>query len=269
MTDCPKVYTPKSKSCSGCPLQKICSQKKQERKEIKLPDNLKILLVMSGKGGVGKSTMTVNIAKEMSKTKKVCVLDLDISGPSLPRITSTKDIVTKDLPVKISENFFCASSWYLNTPLIENLEDKYKVIEQLFDVDFSTFDYLVMDTPPGIGDEHLFLRMFPASKIDVILVTSNRIISLNDFKRQLNFIKKVNWNIWGAIINMSGFFCSCGKEFGTENEETLQKYFSEEGISLLGKIPLNQKISKNSDFGIIDPPSEIKTIVASFLLKKE
>jgi len=221
----------------------------------------RVLLVLSGKGGVGKSTVAANIAVALAgKGYAVGLLDIDIHGPSIPGMLNLagSNIFTNDtrmLPVEFAQNLKVMSIGFL-TPndrdaVIWRGPMKYGVIKQfLAEVDWGALDYLVVDSPPGTGDEPLSIAQMVASKARAVVVTTPQKVSLDDVGRCVTFCRKLDLPIAGIIENMSGFECPhCGQRvdlFDSGGGETLAK---EMNVPFLGKIPIDPEIVGGGDTG--------------------
>lgn len=218
------------------------------------------LLVFSGKGGVGKSTVSANLALAIAnKGKKVGLLDVDIHGPNLPKMlgvekknmgASTKGIKA----VRVNDNLQLVSMSYLlhdpNLPVIWRGPMKMKAIEQfLGDVDWGELDWLVIDSPPGTGDEPLSVaQLIPAS--GAVIVTTPQEVSVMDSRKAVAFARKLNLKILGIIENMSGMACPhCGEKIDLFKEGGGFKAALDLGIPFLGKIPLDPQIVILGDEG--------------------
>jgi ATP-binding protein involved in chromosome partitioning len=233
------------------------------------PQVKNFLMVSSGKGGVGKSTTSVNIAVSLAKMgKKVGLLDADIYGPNVPRMLGVSDIKpevngNKVLPIKAYgiEMMSMGSLMEEGQSLIWRGAMIMKAIEQfLRDILWSELDVLVIDMPPGTGDAQLTL----AQSVPVtagLTVTTPQSVSLDDSRRSLDMFKKLNIPIAGVIENMSGFIApDTGVEydiFGKGTSEPMAKEFDTEIIS---EIPIEPAIRTGGDEGkpvsFVAPESE-------------
>ncbi|NQU08238.1 MAG: Mrp/NBP35 family ATP-binding protein, partial [Candidatus Abyssubacteria bacterium] len=236
------------------------------------------ILVLSGKGGVGKSTVAANLAVALAtRGKKVGLLDVDIHGPSIPRILGL-DGFSAELaapqapqaggqagpshdsallqPVSAMENLGVMSMGFL----LENREAaviwrgpmKYNVIKQfLKDVNWGDLDYLVVDSPPGTGDEPLSVAQLLGSPSHAVIVTTPQELSLSDVRRCITFCREVQISLLGIVENMSGFICPhCGKSTDIFKTGGGQKLAEEMRISFLSRIPIEPRIVETSDTGI-------------------
>ncbi|MBF0398894.1 MAG: Mrp/NBP35 family ATP-binding protein, partial [Desulfobacterales bacterium] len=218
------------------------------------------LLVMSGKGGVGKTSVSVNLSIALSnKGFKVGLIDVDIHGPDILRMLglSGKMEINEDkklIPISYSENLKVVSI----EALISNREDaiiwrgpmKNSAIKQFIgDVEWGELDYLIIDSPPGTGDEPLTVAQ-NISDAKAIIVTTPQEIALADVRKSINFCKIVKMEILGLVENMSGFICPhCNNDvqlFGTGGGE---KTAFEANIKFLGRIPFDPNIVKCGDSG--------------------
>lgn len=226
----------------------------------------KALLVMSGKGGVGKSTVTSQLAISYAlKGLKVGVVDVDICGPSQARMLGVEGSIivqTEDgwKPVKVREDLelYVMSMAFLtnnkDTAVIWRGPKKHFMIDKfLNDVAWGHIDVLVVDTPPGTSDEHIsLLEVLGKAQIPVkaVLVTTPQIISCNDVRREINLCKRAQIDIVGIIENMSGYVCThckeCTKIFSSQGGESLCKMTNS---TFLGSIPIDQDLCRCTEEG--------------------
>jgi ATP-binding protein involved in chromosome partitioning len=219
----------------------------------------KIIAIGSGKGGVGKSTFTSNLAVTLAgKGYKVGIIDADIYGPSLPMIFGKRDekprsnSERKIIPVEAHGIKFMSFGFFINEndPVIWRGPMLGGVLNQfLFDVDWSGTDYLLIDLPPGTGD--IQLSMIQNAHVDgAIVISTPQDIALLDAKKGLEMFKKLNLPIVGMVENMASFICSdCGKEHHIFGRGGVTKAVDELNVSLLGQIPLEIELRTGSDKG--------------------
>lgn len=263
----------KSSACAGCPNQKICASgapKQQDPgvKEVKwrLASVKHKIIVLSGKGGVGKSTVTSTLAYgfALDPAKQVGVLDIDICGPSVPKILGVEGEQVHQSgsgwsPVYVDDNLSVMSIGFLlqsdTDAVIWRGPRKNGLIKQfLKDVDWGDLDYLVIDTPPGTSDEHLSLVQYLAeTSVDgAIIVTTPQEVALLDVRKEIDFCKKVNLPIIGIVQNMSYFICPKCKHQSQPFPPTTggaQALADEYGLKLLGCLPLDPRLGKCCDEG--------------------
>ncbi len=219
----------------------------------------KIIAIGSGKGGVGKSTFTANLAVALSKQgKKVGIIDADIYGPSQPMIFGKRaekpmaNSERKILPVESYGIKFMSFGFFINEqePVIWRGPMLGGVLNQfLFDTDWSGVDYLLIDLPPGTGD--IQLSMIQNAHVDGgIIISTPQDIALLDAKKLLEMFKKMNLPVVGMIENMSSFICTnCNTEHHIFGEGGVVKAAEEIGVDLLGQIPLEIELRTGSDKG--------------------
>lgn len=219
------------------------------------------IMVMSGKGGVGKSTIAVNIAVGLSlQDFMVGLLDLDLHGPSIPQMLGARDLKLSRRPdgrlgaIKYSPNLKFLSIEPLlpseDSAVIWRGPIKISAIKQFIgDIDWGELDYLIIDAPPGTGDEPLTIaKTIPDAY--ALIVTTPQEVSLIDVKKSIRFCQKVKMRILGIVENMSGFICPhCGKPVDLFKRGGGQRLAEEMGIRFLGKIPVDPRIVDTGDRG--------------------
>jgi len=234
----------------------------QEIKE-KLKEFKNKILVMSGKGGVGKSTVAAYLAVGLAKKGfQVGLMDVDLHGPSIPRLLGLKgEIVSspglkKGIPLSYLPNMQVMSIEALlgdkDTATIWRGPLKIGVIKQFInDIAWSSSDYLIIDCPPGTGDEPLTIaQTIPDTK--ALIVTTPQEISLSDVRKSINFCHQVNMNIIGLIENMSGLTCPyCGKTIDLFKTDGGMITAKKAGLTLLGSLPLEPEIVIEGDIGSV------------------
>ena len=241
-------------------------------KFLKIPKFAKyVILVASGKGGVGKSTFAINLALTFQYFKlKVGLLDADIYGPSLPKLLNTyykpKIEKKKILPIEVN-GLKTISIGYLIPEETANVwrgPMVIKAVTQLLrDVAWGDLDVLIIDTPPGTGDVQLTI----SQKIDVdgaIIITTPQELSLIDVKRGINMFRKVNLPILGLVENMSYYICKeCEKKHYIFGKQTSHKLSNDYNIELLGELPISENLI--SEYNIEHPM--IKQKKSDFIFK--
>ncbi len=218
-------------------------------------------LIMSGKGGVGKTSVTVNIAFALANLGyKVGIMDVDIHGPDIPRMLGLDGMLGLNndkqlVPIKYSENITAVSieslSQKKDDAIIWRGPIKHSVIRQFIgDVMWGDLDYLLIDAPPGTGDEPLSVAQ-TITGAKAVIVTTPQEVSLADVRKSINFCKVVKMDIFGLVENMSGYKCShCGEVmdlFGTGGGEKTAK---DAEIPFLGKIPFDPDMVSCGDEGV-------------------
>ncbi len=218
-------------------------------------------IVMSGKGGVGKTSVSVNLSIALAgKGYKVGIMDVDLHGPDVPRMLGLEGMLTlnqnqKLTPMSYSENLQAVSV----ESLTQNKDDaiiwrgpiKHSAIRQFIaDVAWGELDFLIIDSPPGTGDEPLSVAQ-TIKDAKAIIVTTPQEVALADIRKSINFCKTVKMGIFGLIENMSGFTCpNCGEKidlFGTGGGE---KTADAMGVTFLGKIPFDLNVVTCGDTGV-------------------
>jgi len=219
------------------------------------------ILVMSGKGGVGKTSVSVNLALALAKKGfQVGIMDVDIHGPDVPRMLGLKGMLGSGagrrlMPITYSQNLKAVSI----ESLISNKDDaiiwrgpmKHSIIRQFIsDVEWGDLDYLIIDSPPGTGDEPLSVAQTIPDAM-AIIVTTPQEVSLADVRKSINFCKTVKIKILGLIENMSEYICPhCGKSIALFGSGGGKKTSGLMNIEFLGKIPFDSRLVAAGDAGV-------------------
>lgn len=247
-------------SCSAAKKEKVKSDHDAlVAKSLKKIKNK--LIVMSGKGGVGKTSVSVNLSIALAgKGYKVGIMDVDLHGPDVPRMLGLEGMLglnqnQKLTPMRYSENLGAVSveSLTLNKDdaIIWRGPIKHSAIRQFIaDVEWGELDFLIIDSPPGTGDEPLSVAQ-TIKDAKAIIVTTPQEVALADIRKSINFCKTVKMGIFGLIENMSGFTCpNCGEKidlFGTGGGERTADAM---GVTFLGKIPFDLNVVSCGDTGV-------------------
>jgi len=220
------------------------------------------ILVMSGKGGVGKSTVATNVAFALSeKGFKVGLMDVDIHGPNIPKMLGIEwgQVGGKEgnlQPVYYSPNLKVMSIGFFlreeSDAVIWRGPLKMNLIKQFIrDVDWGKLDYLIADSPPGTGDEPLSVCQLIEKADGALIVTTPQEVALTDIRKAVTFCRKVNMPILGIIENMSGFVCPhCGKRTDLFKRGGGKRIAEEMGVPFLGSIPIDPSVVEACDEGI-------------------
>lgn len=276
-SDCPGLNSEqagKTSACQGCPNQSTCASGLPPAKDpsvLLVAERLKsvksVILVLSGKGGVGKSTVSAQLAYMLARSpdKQIGLLDIDICGPSQPHLMNMRSeevhtsasgwspVFHDDFPnlAVMSIGFLIGSS---NEPVIWRGPRKNGLIKQfLTDVDWGSLDHLIIDCPPGTSDEHLSIVTFlsdVASKAAIIVTTPHE-LSLLDVRKEIGFCIKTGIQIIGLVDNMNGFLCNtCGATSVLfDNSDAVEQTCAEFGLRKLVSVPISQNLSKVTQVG--------------------
>lgn len=258
-------------ACETC-SDSSCSaarQKKDESKE-EYADRRKLqatlcriqhkIVVLSGKGGVGKSTVAVNLATSLMLSGfRVGLLDVDIHGPSVPTMLGLEKESLRGgpdglLPVELGNMKIMSIGFILQNPddaLIWRGPMKMGVIKQfLTDVDWGDLDYLIVDAPPGTGDEPLSLCQLIQPLDGAVIVTTPQRVAAVDVRKSISFCRQVKVPVLGVIENMSGFVCpKCGEITQIFPAGGGKKIAADMKVPFLGTIPMDPGIAQSGDTG--------------------
>ncbi|MFH1932476.1 MAG: iron-sulfur cluster carrier protein MrpORP [Pseudomonadota bacterium] len=241
-------------------------QDKHQQQDIEIKERLRHIknkiLVMSGKGGVGKSSVAAYLSVALAKKGfKVGLMDVDLHGPSIPRLLGLKGTIGtatqsgKAHPVKYLPNMEVISI----EPLMGENKDmatiwrgplKIGVIRQFIaDIEWMDLDYMIIDSPPGTGDEPLTVaQTIPDAR--ALIVTTPQEISLADVRKSINFCRQVHMEILGIVENMSGLKCPhCGKMIDIFKTHGGMLTAKKEGLKLLGSLPFEPEVVSSGDAG--------------------
>lgn len=219
------------------------------------------ILVLSGKGGVGKSTVSVNLAASLALAgKKVGLLDIDIHGPSIPTLLHLegRSVEGDDdgiIPIDYSDHLKVMSIGFLmqadQEAIIWRGPMKHSVIKQFLTyVNWGELDYLVVDSPPGTGDEPLSIAQFMAQDAQAVIVTTPQEVALADVRKSVHFCRKLSLPIMGIVENMSGFVCPhCNKTSEVFKSGGGQELATGMEVPFMGRIPLEPGVVLSSDDG--------------------
>eukprot|EP01113_Clastostelium_recurvatum_P001913 TRINITY_DN10787_c0_g1_i4.p1 TRINITY_DN10787_c0_g1~~TRINITY_DN10787_c0_g1_i4.p1 ORF type:complete len:282 (-),score=64.53 TRINITY_DN10787_c0_g1_i4:14-859(-) len=225
-----------------------------------------IILVLSGKGGVGKSTVSSQLAMCLAAAgKRVGLLDVDLCGPSIPRLLGVENKAVHNasagwVPVytDASQRLAVMSIQFLlgerDAPVVWRGPKKVSIINRFVDeVCWGELDYLIIDTPPGTSDEHMAIceHVKKYNPDGAVIVTTPQQVSLEDVRKEITFCRKVELPILGVVENMSGYVCphcsECTNIFSSEGGRLLAE---ETGISFLGKIPIDPSLGMCGENGL-------------------
>ncbi len=252
--------------CEGCPSAQQCDSSKKTPEAKGLPPKAQIdvdhvVLVLSGKGGVGKSTVAVNLSFALSAHGfDVGVLDLDIHGPNVPKMLGLQGHQLTTLgkmiqPVKVTGNLSVVSMAFLlpdiSTPVIWRGPMKMSAISQfLSEVDWGHLDFLVVDLPPGTGDEALSIIQLAPNVRGAVIVTTPQEVATMDAMKAVKFVEKLGIPVLGIVENMSGMICPhCKQEINLFGKGGGEKIAQELNVPYLGSIPLDPSMREAGDEG--------------------
>ncbi len=253
-------------SCSSCSSSDSCSaEDKQKQEEKVLQDRLANIkhriVVMSGKGGVGKSTVAVSLAVTLANQgHKVGLLDADIHGPNLPimlglgnkRLQASEDGI---IPEPVTENLAVVSMAFLldnpDNPVVWRGPLKHTVIRQFVaDVQWGKLDYLIIDLPPGTGDEPLSVAQVIKPMDGSVIVTTPQDVALLDSRKSVVFSQQIEVPVLGIVENMSGFSCPhCNEAIDLFKQGGGRKAAEDLKVTFLGAVPLDPQVVIQGDAG--------------------
>ncbi len=253
-------------SCSSCSGSDSCSaEEKQKQEERVLQSRLtKInhrIAVMSGKGGVGKSTVAVSLAVTLANQgHKVGLLDADIHGPNLPKMLGLENKRLQAgadgiVPEPVMENLTVVSMAFLlenpDNPVVWRGPLKHTVIRQFVaDVQWGELDFLIIDLPPGTGDEPLSVADVIKPMDGSVIVTTPQDVALLDSRKSVVFSQQIEVPVLGIVENMSGFNCPhCGEAIDLFKQGGGRKAAEDLKVPFLGAVPLDPQVVVQGDAG--------------------
>ncbi len=278
-----------AKGCQGCEGQAVCSASRDEPRDDVLARRMGAirhkLLVLSGKGGVGKSSVAVQLAGELALSgKRVGLLDLDLCGPSLAQMlgVGTAHVTSSDagwMPVKppgfggrlsvMSVAFLLSSS---ESAVIWRGPRKHATIMSfLKEVYWSKLDWLVIDTPPGTSDEHLTVVTALRDVAEgAVLVTTPSAVAHSMLRKELDFCDKLRLPVVGIVENMKGYLCPCCSEVQTlfpphAGEDGVEQFAVGRGLRYLGSVPMDVAVGHAADEGRYVSSAAMQAVTARIL----
>ena len=265
-----------SKDGKKQPLKGPALDPKKAKIMAALKDIKHVIIIASGKGGVGKTTVAINIAVSLAKRGyTVGILDADITGPNVPKMLGLEgqrpdynEELKKIIPIKSEDGVKVISMEFL----LEKSDDaviwrgplKMGAINQFIaDVKWDHLDYLIIDLPPGTSDEPLSIAQLIPRADGVVIVTTPQEVALLDVKKSINFVKKVGLSVIGIVENMSGFLCPhCNQEVNIFSKGGGKNAAKELNLPFLGAIPLDPGIVPLADAGKPIVSSDLKSNAA-------
>ncbi|SLM30603.1 conserved hypothetical protein [Desulfamplus magnetovallimortis] len=253
----------KNKS-AGCPSQNQQARQQQQQEEMIKKSLSRIkhkIFVLSGKGGVGKSSVSANLAASLAeKGYMTGLMDVDLHGPSIAQMMGMKDLLDvssdqKLLPKKIGDNLKVVSIQALmqdkDQAIIWRGPAKTGMIKQFIgSVEWGDLDFLVIDAPPGTGDEPIsVVQTIPEAK--AVIVTTPQEVALADVRKSISFCKTVKMETLGIVENMGAFKCPhCNEVIELFKSGGGSMTAKKEGLKFLGSIPFDTAVVKSGDEGV-------------------
>jgi ATP-binding protein involved in chromosome partitioning len=252
--------------CSSCSSSTGCDQNQKEAKEQemlkkRMADIRHKFLVISGKGGVGKSSVAVNLAATLAaQGNKVGILDADIHGPNIPKMLGVDDqkpLSGDDgvMPIAVTDNLRVMSiAFFLNSTedaVIWRGPMKHSLIKQfLGEVVWGKLDYLIIDLPPGTGDEALSVSHVLKEVDGAVVVTTPQDVALLDSRKSITFCREIKIPCIGVVENMSGLYCPhCNEMIDLFKSGGGERIAQEMKVPFLGRIPLDPEMVMSTDDG--------------------
>lgn len=229
------------------------------------------IMVMSGKGGVGKSTVAANLAASLAQRGyDVGLLDGDIHGPTIPKMFGIGDLKPEVgeaglIPVSVSSNLKVMSIGFFldnkDTPVIWRGPAKMGAIKQFLEqVSWGKLDFLIIDLPPGTGDEPLSIAQLIPDCDGAVLVTTPQDVALLSVRKSINFVNTVKIPIIGLVENMSGIICPhCNEKIDVFGSGAVSRAALDFDIPVLGRLPIEPDIAAKGDSGNVFSDTEGKS----------
>jgi len=257
----------KDATCDTCSLSSSCSQQEkeahtQERLKSKLSHIKHRVMVMSGKGGVGKSSVATNLAVALSQDGLyVGILDADIHGPNIPKMLGIESRQVEGsgkgmIPVEVFPNLKVISMAFFigdrDNPVVWRGPLKHNAISQfLGEVEWGPLDFLVIDLPPGTGDEPLSVAHLIKNVDGSVIVTTPQDVALLDSRKAVTFSRMLSIPVIGIVENMSGLICPhCHKEISLFKKGGGEKAARDLKVPFLGRIPIDPEMVTDCDRGM-------------------
>ena len=246
----------------GCSQMEDDSRRQQDELEVRMLLIRHKLLVLSGKGGVGKSTVAVNLATALADAgRRVGLLDVDLHGPSVPGLLGLEYAPRPGraggiAPAKVSENLWATSIQFFlpegDAAVIWRGPRKYSAIrEMLAGVDWGHLDCLVVDAPPGTGDEALALVELLGPNTGAVIVSTPQRVAVTDVRKALGFCATLDLPMLGVIENMSGFVCPhCGETTDIFMNGGAEVMAADAGVPFLGRVPVDPAVVQAGERGV-------------------
>jgi Mrp family chromosome partitioning ATPase len=255
------------KACGACSSAEACDSQTQERHleellQSRLARIKHRIAVMSGKGGVGKTTVAVNLAVALaSRGKSVGILDADVHGPNIPKMLGLSGQYARGgenglEPVTSASNVKVMSMAFMlpneDTPVVWRGPVKHTVFKQfLAEVDWGDLDYLIVDLPPGTGDEPLSIAQLLGKPLWAVIVTTPQDVALLDSRKSVVFAHTLEMNTLGIVENMSGLLCPhCGETINLFKTGGGERSSRDLQVPFLGSIPIEPSVVTGGDAGI-------------------
>ncbi|HII01880.1 TPA: Mrp/NBP35 family ATP-binding protein [Methanosarcinaceae archaeon] len=245
------------------PLESLSKKPEEPKIVVNLRRIKRKIMVMSGKGGVGKSTIAANLAAGLAlRGYRVGLLDCDIHGPTVPTIfglESSRPEVNEQgiIPVRVFSNLSVMSVGFLlenkDSPVIWRGPAKMGAIEQfLEEVYWGELDFLIIDLPPGTGDEPLSVAQLIPNCDGSVIVTTPQDVALVSVRKSINFSSKLNVPVIGIVDNMNGLVCPhCGEMINVFGSGGVEKASQDFNVPVLAELPIEPKVAEMEDKGTV------------------